>query len=145
MENMQLLINKILAYGKQPVVALVSPGFGTSTTGPPYPDPLTGDQNVLIQEYNWVIAGDDDWESTVLVLRSDLEVIVKSSRREVLAFVQNMLTGKPARDVDILVSDGKAVVATGKTGKDGVFKAAVKSLKDLSNVSLFAHSDDHTA
>ena len=85
-----------------------------------------------------VTAGDDEWESTVLVLRSDLEVIVKSSRREVLAFVQDMITGKPAADVDVLVSDGKAVAATGKTGADGVFKATIESLKDLANVRLFA-------
>ena len=38
-------------------------------------------------------SGDDEWESRS-VLRSDLEVIVKSSR-EVLAFVQNMLSAKP--------------------------------------------------
>ncbi len=92
-----------------------------------------------------VTAGDDEWESTVLVLRSDLEVIVKSSRREVLAFVQNMLTGKPAADVDILVSDGKAVVATGKTGDDGVFKTALESLKDLADVRLFALGKGHAA
>ena len=53
-----------------------------------------------------VSVGDDDWESTVLVLRSDLEVVVKSSRREVLAFVQDMLTGKPAAGVELLVSNG---------------------------------------
>ncbi len=92
-----------------------------------------------------VTAGDEDWESTVLVLRSDLEAIVKSSRREVLAFVQNMLSGQPAADVDILVSDGKAVVATGKTGADGVFKAPLESLKDLADVRLFALGNGHAA
>jgi TolA-binding protein len=92
-----------------------------------------------------VTAGDDEWESTVLVLRSDLEVIVKSSRREVLAFVQNMLTGKPAADVELLVSDGKAVAATGKTGEDGVFKAPLESLKDLAAVRLFALGKGHAA
>jgi tetratricopeptide (TPR) repeat protein len=85
-----------------------------------------------------VTAGDDDWESTVLVLRSDLEMIVKSSRREVLAFVQNMLTGKPAGDVEILVSDGTAIAATGKTGGDGVFETNLPSLKDLASVRVFA-------
>ena len=92
-----------------------------------------------------VMAGDDDWESTVLVLRSDLEVIVKSSRREVLAFVQNMLTGKPADGVDLLVSDGSAVAATGKTDKEGVFKTNLPSLKDLGNVRLFALGNGHAA
>ena len=92
-----------------------------------------------------VTAGDDEWESTVLVLRSDLEVIVKSSRREVLAFVQNMLTGKPAANVEVLVSDGKAVAASGQTGDDGVFKAPLESLKDLADVRLFALGKGHAA
>jgi len=92
-----------------------------------------------------VTVGDDEWESTVLVLRSDLEVIVKSSRRELLAFVQNMLTGKPAADVDILVSDGKAVAATGKTGDDGVFKTQLEALKDVADVRLFALAKGHAA
>ena len=59
--------------------------------------------------------------------------------------MQNMLTGKPAADVDILVSDGKAVATTGKTGADGVFKAPLESLKDLPNVRLFALGKGHTA
>ena len=92
-----------------------------------------------------VTVGDDELESSVLVLRSDLEVIVKSSRREVLAFVQNMRTGKPAAEVDLLVSDGKAVVATGKTGDDGVFKTTLDSLKELADVRFFAFGKGHAA
>ena len=90
-----------------------------------------------------VSISDDDWESTVLVLRSDLEVIVKSSRREVLAFVQDMLTGKSAQGVDVLISNGKEVAATGKTGDDGVFKASVEALKDLGDVRVFALRAGH--
>ncbi len=85
-----------------------------------------------------VTIGDDDWESTVLVLRSDLEVVVKASRREVLAFIQDMRTGKPAAGVDLLVSNGSAVAASGKTGNDGVFKTSLDALKDLDDVRVFA-------
>jgi TolA-binding protein len=92
-----------------------------------------------------VSVGDDDWESTVLVLRSDLEVVVKSSRREVLAFVQDMLTGKPAAGVELLVSNGTAVAATGKTGDDGVFKTSLESLKDLGDVRVFALRSGHAS
>ena len=92
-----------------------------------------------------VSVGDDDWESTVLVLRSDLEVVVKSSRREVLAFVQDMLTGKPAAGVEMLVSNGTAVAATGKTGADGVFKTSLETLKDLADVRVFAMRTGHAA
>ncbi len=92
-----------------------------------------------------VTIGDDDWESTVLVLRSDLEVVVKASRREVLAFVQDMLTGKPAAGVELLVSNGTAVAATGKTGNDGVFKTPLEALKDLTDVRVFALRSRHAA
>ena len=92
-----------------------------------------------------VTVGDDERESTVLVLRSDLEVVVKSSRREILAFAQDMLTGKPAEGVELLVSDGTAVPLTGKTGSDGVFKAALEKLKDIRDVRLFALRGGHAA
>jgi len=90
-----------------------------------------------------VTIGDDDWESTVLVLRSDLEVVVKSSRREVLAFVQDMRTGKPAAGVELLVSNGTAVAATGKTGADGVYRAPLEALKDLKDVRVFGLRGGH--
>ena len=90
-----------------------------------------------------VSVADDDWESSVLVLRSDLEVIVKSSRREVLAFVQDMLTGEPAAGVDLLVSNGTSVAATGKTGTDGVFKTSLDALENLADVRVFALRSGH--
>lgn len=92
-----------------------------------------------------VTIGDDDFEATVLVLRSDLELIVKSSRREVLTFVQNLRTGQPAAGAEVLVSDGKGVAATGKTGNDGVFKTPLDSLKDLSDVRVFTLRTGHAA
>ncbi len=92
-----------------------------------------------------VSIGDEDWESTVLVLRSDLEVMVKSSRREVLAFVQDMLTGKPAANVELLVSNGSSVATTGKTGNDGVFKTSLEALKDLGDVRVFVLRSNHAA
>ncbi len=92
-----------------------------------------------------VTVSDDDWQSTVLVLRSDLEVVVKASRREVLAFVQDMRTGKPAKDVELLVSNGSAVAETGVTGADGVFKTSLDALKDLGDVRVFALRSSHAA
>lgn len=92
-----------------------------------------------------VSIGDDDWESTVLVLRSDLEVVVKSSRREALAFVQDMVTGKPAANAEVLLSDGSAVLATGSTGEDGVFKTSLDQLKSQDELRVFALRAGHAA
>jgi len=43
-------------------------------------------------------------QSTTLVVRSDIDVIVKAGRREVLIYAQDMLLGKPAEGVDVLLA-----------------------------------------
>ncbi len=57
-QNMQLLVDKIVAAGKTAVVALVPPSWGASGTGPPFPNPLDASKNLLIQEYNSVISSE---------------------------------------------------------------------------------------
>ena len=67
-------------------------------------------------------------EATTMVVQSDLDVIVKSSRDEVFVFAENMLSGKPWPGVRLLVSNGREVIGEALTGEDGVFQ---KSYKDL--------------
>ena len=59
-------------------------------------------------------------EATTLVVRSDLDIIVKSSRDEVFVFRQNMRTGKAWPGARLLISDGNKVFAEATTGDDGV-------------------------
>ncbi|MCP5021718.1 MAG: tetratricopeptide repeat protein [bacterium] len=49
-----------------------------------------------------VIGGEK--RATTLVLRSDLDLIVKASRHEVFVYAQNMLQGAPAPNVNVLLS-----------------------------------------
>ena len=83
-------------------------------------------------------------EATTMVIQSDLDVIVKSSRDEVFVFAENMLSGKPWPGVRLLVSNGRAVIGEGTTGKDGVFR---KSYKDLNSddIRVFAAIDGNVA
>ena len=87
----------------------------------------------------------DDLQATTLVIRSDIDVIVKSSRREVLVFAQDMLAGKPADEVNLLLSDGKTVFATGKTNEDGIFRGEFGELKTSNDVRVFAVKDGSVA
>ncbi len=114
-------------------------------------------------------------EATTMVVQSDLDVIVKSSRDEVFVFAQNMRTGKAQSGVRLLISNGAKVFAQGTTGEDGVFQSSrkpaeagaekpdvaqgdvgevaaspekkdhFKELKDTSDVRVFAVLDGHTA
>ena len=84
-------------------------------------------------------------EATTLVLQSDLDVIVKSSRDEVFLFAENMRTGKPWGGAKLLISNGKQVFAEENTGKDGVFQKSYKELGDAASLRVFAVADGHIA
>jgi len=89
--------------------------------------------------------GEEDLEATTLVIRSDIDTIIKTSRREVLVFAQNMLTMKPAPGARVLVSDGEKVISEGETGEDGVFHSKTEELKNTSNVTAFVVKDGSVA
>ncbi len=82
-------------------------------------------------------------EATTLVIQSDLDIVVKSSRGEVFVFAQNMLTGKPWPGVRLLLSDGERVIAEETTGPDGTFRGSYEVLKETENpvVSVFAMAE----
>ena len=92
-----------------------------------------------------VQVGDDALESTTLVIRSDIEAITKTSRREVLVFTQDVLKGVGLAGAKVLVSDGKKVIVEGITGEDGVFRQKHDALKDAGAVTAFVVKDGHVA
>lgn len=85
---------------------------------------------------------EEDFEATTLVIRSDIDIITKTSRRELLVYAQNRRTNKPAAGVTIYASDGKKVFGTGTTGEDGVFRQNFfDTLKESPGVHVFATSE----
>ena len=80
-------------------------------------------------------------ETTTLLIQSDLEILVKSSRDEVLVFAQNAATGKPWPAVRLLLSDGRSVFAEAKTGDDGFFRQRYAELKDAACLRVFAAAE----
>ncbi|WP_156512722.1 MG2 domain-containing protein [Planctomyces sp. SH-PL62] len=59
-------------------------------------------------------------QATTLVVASDLDAIVKTSRDQVLVFAQDMKTGKGRPNARVLVADAGQVVLEAATGADGV-------------------------
>ena len=49
-------------------------------------------------------------QATTLVIGSDLDAIVKTSREQVLVFAQDMKTGRGRPGARVLISDGAAIV-----------------------------------
>ena len=85
------------------------------------------------------------FEATTLVIRSDLDVIVKSSRDEVFVFAENMRTGKACPAAKVLVTDGRKLLAEGETGEDGIFRQGCGELADSPETCVLALLGDHVA
>lgn len=84
-------------------------------------------------------------EATTVVLQSDLDMIVKSSRDEVFVYAQNMRTSKPWGDVRLLLSNGSEVFAEASTGEDGVYRAKRDELHGSSDIRVLGVSGGHSA
>lgn len=84
-------------------------------------------------------------EATTLVVRSDIDVVVRSTREQMLVFAQNMLTGEPVAGVRLLISNGSKTVLDGATGDDGVWLSNDKQIKDTSSAIVLAQADGHVA
>ena len=59
-------------------------------------------------------------QATTLMVGSDLDAVVKTSREQLLVFAQDMKTGKGRAGARVLVAQGDEVVLEEKTGADGV-------------------------
>lgn len=79
--------------------------------------------------------------STTVVVRSDIDIAVRSSKKELIALVTNWRKGgDPTAGVKLLIADGGKVVATGTTGKDGVLHLKHKELTEISDLRILAIS-----
>ncbi len=66
-------------------------------------------------------------QATTLVLGSDLDAIVKTSRDQILVFAQDMKTGKGRPAARVLVAEGDQIVLEATTGPDGVLLTTGKN------------------
>ncbi len=117
--------------------AVSSPADADAEEADPQPMPAAG---VMI-----VTVNSETLEATTMVLRSDLDVIIKSSRDEAFIFAQNMRTGQPWPNARILLSDGSGVFGEGRTSEDGVFHEAFEQLRDCEDLRVFAIDGGHMA
>jgi uncharacterized protein YfaS (alpha-2-macroglobulin family) len=79
-----------------------------------------------------------DWSASTLVIRSDIDLILKSSRKEALVYVEDQRKNRPAAETQLLFSDGTRIIATGKTGADGVFRGKFPELTTITDLRVLA-------
>ncbi len=110
-------------------IGLVAPDAEWTEEVPKYAQyaPLEGQYELkrldLPGVYVVKVSDEKTLQATTMVIGSDLDAIVKTSRDQVLAFVQDMKTGKGRPGARVLVSDGQTIILDAKTGEDGVLLA----------------------
>tara|TARA_R110002073_G_scaffold69905_2_gene173173 strand:- start:1750 stop:10116 length:8367 start_codon:yes stop_codon:yes gene_type:complete len=92
-----------------------------------------------------VMVSSDKLEATTMVVVSDIDILVKSSRNELFLFAENMRLGKPAAGVSVLMSDGDKVFAEEITGDDGILQTQLSELRSIKDLRVFAVQEGHMA
>jgi len=88
---------------------------------------------------------DDERTATSLVLVTDLQMILKSGREDLLVFVEDVAEQAPFAGAEVIVSAGRKVLFRGKTGSDGVFHRAHAALKSSGALSVLVANNGHFA
>ncbi len=88
---------------------------------------------------------DDERTATALVLVTDLQMILKSGREDLLVFVENVAEQAPFTGAEVIVSTGGKVLFRGKTGSDGVFHRAHAALRSSGDLSVLVAEGGHFA
>jgi len=115
--------------------------------------PLTQEIEIDVQGPGvWaIVVQSGDQRAATLLIRSDIEVLVKSSRREAFVFAQDMLTDKAASGVKVLLAlpgqgeGGAALLRELRTGPDGTARVALDELQTTGEVQMFAARAGHVA
>jgi hypothetical protein len=115
--------------------------------------PLTQEIEIQVEGPGvWaVVVQSGDQRAATLLIRSDIEVLVKSSRREAFVFAQDMLTDEGAPGVKILLAlpgqgeGGAALLRELETGADGTARVALEELQDSDELQMFAAREGHVA
>ncbi|MBI3921310.1 MAG: tetratricopeptide repeat protein [Armatimonadetes bacterium] len=89
--------------------------------------------------------GTEALEATTVVMITDLQIITKATRRDMLVFAENLKEQKPWPEAQVLLSDGTKVVAVGKADGNGIFQLEVEGLKDMRQLQVLAFSGTHYA
>ncbi|MGE4619417.1 MAG: MG2 domain-containing protein, partial [Planctomycetota bacterium] len=96
-----------------------------------------------------VTVASEKLSSTTLVIRTDLDIIVKAGMREVLVYAQEMLTGKAAAGVKVLIAlpdaDNQTTIHEVSTGSDGTVQFDHDSLATNATVKVLAMRGSDTA
>ncbi|MBI4613916.1 MAG: tetratricopeptide repeat protein [Planctomycetes bacterium] len=85
----------------------------------------------------------EEGRAKAFVVVSDLVLVTKHSPRQLLAWVWDRAVDRPAEGVEVRLSDGEKIVATGRTDADGIWTAELE--KPIASPRVLAVRGSHVA
>ncbi|MGJ8657985.1 MAG: tetratricopeptide repeat protein [Akkermansiaceae bacterium] len=86
------------------------------------------------------------FSSTTMVVRSDVDIAVRSNKEEVITYVHNARQdSKPAKNTQVIIADGGKVITIGTTNDQGIFHYRDASLAEVNDLRVLALSDQGAA
>ncbi|GEM_PF-2631341 len=82
-------------------------------------------------------------QAVTLVMVSDLAIAIKGGKKEVFVYAEDQREEKPVSKAEILIHDGKSIIAKGKTNGDGIFHVRDLNAVEAGNLSVFAIREGH--
>jgi alpha-2-macroglobulin len=131
-------------------IALIDPDETWEHTVEDYEDFRVYEQDIELPMSGpgaWAIRlATEDLEATSLVLVTDLALIAKASRNQVLVFTERWGAAEPAQGVRVLLSDGEEIFAELTTEADGtVLFEDDEDLRDLASLRVLVTDGDSVA
>ena len=85
---------------------------------------------------------DENYFTTSLVMRSNIDIALRAGNHEILAYVTNWSTGQPAVGVKLLLASGEKIISTETTDAQGVLLKKLPALKDIDDLRVLAISPE---
>ena len=87
----------------------------------------------------WVVqCSSDTLQSSALLVKSDIALVARAARGQVVVHTTSLSGGRALRDVDIIISNGNTIIASGKTSADGIFVYEAANEQASGNIAVFA-------
>ena len=87
----------------------------------------------------------ENFESTTLVQRGNLDLVVSSSRKDLIVYVKDAVTNQPAAHVSVMVASEEEIIIEGKTDAKGVFYTALQLPENHSSYRVLVSGEQGVA
>ena len=94
----------------------------------------------------WVFKAESETlEAVTMLVVSDLAIAMKGGKNEVFVYAEDQRREKTVEGATVYISDGKSIIAQGKTNNDGIYHNKELGAAEVNTLSVFASYEGNWA